>query len=404
MSDMFDSEDQGLDLYREPTNREVLNALRWKKFPVPGQGFVALVDAMGDDEAIVEAARTSYGADTKQMSDSETLLRYLSRHRHGTPFEMAEVKILVMCPMDTWRQWIRHRTANVNEYSTRYKPAIDLAVRAETWRAQAGANKQGSAGTVTEWPDNYVVLPIDAAGVPHMDYFEPGRALDYDAKWQRWGVFAGAKCLLDDSGTAAEDALVLRWAYDGARAAVTPARYLSDRESEFHASSSGLYAERLEFNVAREQARKDLPLSTYTRAYWKCDLRNIFGFLGLRMDSHAQLEIRQYANVIGNEIIAKLFPQSWQAFLDYELNSMRLSACDIAMLQTLAQLVARHAVPYLPQALASNEAFAEYLSGWRDEVIRETVALGAPLDWFTKPRCRERDEFVAKVQRLQLFK
>src|SRR5215218_1952355 len=99
--------------------------LRWKKFPVLDDGFVALVDVMGNDQAVVQAARVSYGEGTRKVSDDRGLIRYLLRHRHTTPFEMAEVKLLVRVPMDCWRQWIRHRTANVNEYSTRYSIAID---------------------------------------------------------------------------------------------------------------------------------------------------------------------------------------------------------------------------------------------------------------------------------------
>ena len=125
-----------------------LEELRWKKFPVLNDGFVCLVDVMGDDSSVVQAARVSYGEGTKKVSDDRTLIRYLLRHRHTTPFEMAELKFLVRVPMDTWRQWIRHRTANVNEYSTRYSLAFDSAQRtpADEWRRQAENNRQGSAG------------------------------------------------------------------------------------------------------------------------------------------------------------------------------------------------------------------------------------------------------------------
>ena len=130
------------------SNQEALEALRWKKFPVLNDGFVCLVDVMGSDDAIVQAARVSYGEGTKSVSDDRTLIRYLMRHRHTTPFEMAEVKLLVRVPMDAWRQWIRHRTASVNEYSTRYSVAIDAAQTTEPdgWRMQATTNRQGSAG------------------------------------------------------------------------------------------------------------------------------------------------------------------------------------------------------------------------------------------------------------------
>jgi len=246
-----------------------LEKLRWKRFPVGSDGFVCLVDVMGDDSSVVQAAAVSYGNDQRdgKENDNEGLIRYLMRHNHGTPFEMCEVKLLVRVPMDTWRQWIRHRTANVNEYSTRYKPAIDSmsTTSADEWRLQSDNNKQGSDGFL-----NPVLGQV-----------------------------------------------------------------LSDAESYEQQQSRVTYQNRLTAGVAREQARKDLPLSTYTEAYWKCDLRNIFHFLGLRMDSHAQLEIRQYATTIAEQIIQPLFPQSYQAFLDYQLNAMTLSALDIYAIQTM---------------------------------------------------------------------
>src|ERR1700724_2135897 len=127
-------------------NADRVAELRWKKFPVLDDGFVCLVDVMGDDGSVVQAARVSYGEGTKRVSDDRTLIRYLMRHRHTTPFEMCEIKLHVRVPMDCWRQWIRHRTANVNEYSTRYSVAIDAAqtTSADSWRAQSAANKQGS--------------------------------------------------------------------------------------------------------------------------------------------------------------------------------------------------------------------------------------------------------------------
>jgi len=133
----------------ESTDEErgaVVDELRWKKFGVLDDGFVCLVDVMGDDGSVVQAARVSYGAGTRKVSDDRTLIRYLLRHRHTTPFEMAEIKLLVRVPMDCWRQWIRHRTANVNEYSTRYSIAIDASQTTppESWRSQAESNRQGS--------------------------------------------------------------------------------------------------------------------------------------------------------------------------------------------------------------------------------------------------------------------
>jgi thymidylate synthase (FAD) len=256
-----------------PTNTELVTQLRWQKFPVLDDGFVCLVDCMGDDQAVVQAARVSYGEGTRKVSDDRGLIRYLMRHRHSTPFEMAEIKLLVRVPMDCWRQWIRHRTANVNEYSTRYSLAIDAAQTTppDQWRMQATSNRQGSAGF------------LDAA--------------------------------LGQELTAAETA--------------------------FQQQARELYQARIEQGVAREQARKDLPLATYTEAYWKVDLHNLLHFLALRMDSHAQLEIRQYATTIGEQIVKPLFPLVWEAFTDYRLDGMFLSRLDQGVIARLMQRVAQ---------------------------------------------------------------
>jgi len=221
---------------------------------------IRLVDTMGDDSSIVQAARISYGAGTKTPSEDRTLIRYLMRHRHTTPFEMCEAKFHVRVPMDTWRQWIRHRTASVNEYSTRYSEAIDEMAVAGVWRLQSTSNKQGSEG-------------------------------EFASEW------------------------------------------LTAREAELHSMSRAVYRERLAAGVAREQARKDLPLSTYTEAYWKIDLHNLFHFLALRMDFHAQQEIREYALAIA-EIVKQWVPLAWEAFVDYRLETVTLSRLDIEAIKT----------------------------------------------------------------------
>ncbi len=247
---------------------DALHELRWKKFPVLDDGFVCLVDCMGDDASVVQAARVSYGEGTKRVSDDRTLIRYLMRHRHTTPFEMAELKFLVRVPMDCWRQWIRHRTASVNEYSTRYSVAIDSmqSTLPDEWRTQAEQNRQGSDA------------PLSA-----------------------------------DLG-----------------------KQLTEDEHHFQVTARQVYQKRLETGVAREQARKDLPLSTYTEAYWKIDLHNLLHFLALRMDSHAQKEIRDYSTVVGEKIVKPLFPIVWEAFEDYRLSGLFLSRLDIAVIERLA--------------------------------------------------------------------
>lgn len=288
----------------------MIESLRWKRFPVLDDGFVCLVDVMGNDAAVVQAARVSYGAGTKQVSDDRGLIRYLMRHRHTTPFEMAEIKLLIRVPMDCWRQWIRHRTASVNEYSTRYSEAIDSQQKtpADAWRLQSTSNKQGSGE----------YLPID-------------------------GPFGGND--------------------------------LTSRECAFHEDARKLYESRLTAGVAREQARKDLPLSTYTEAYWKIDLHNLLHFLSLRMDAHAQLEIRQYAKTIGEQIVKPLFPLVWEAFEDYRLGGMFLSRLEIEVIKR-----------FMPEAtdIGSIKSFEEKQDP----------------NWIGQKTCRERDECLAKLQRL----
>jgi len=288
-----------------------LESLRWQKFPVLDQGFVCLVDVMGEDSSIVQAARVSYGEGTKKVSDERTLLRYLMRHQHTTPFEMAEIKLLVRVPMDCWRQWIRHRTASVNEYSTRYSVAIDAAYATapDAWRTQSEVNRQGSGG----------VLACDVG------------------------------------------------------------RSLSNEEEALHRYTREVYEQRIEQGVARELARKDLPLSTYTEAYWKVDLHNLFRFLGLRMEENAQYEIREYATTIGEKIIQPLFPQCWEAFLDYQLGALRLSRLEQRVVQRLSH-------------------------GGTIPATQEQFFAAQDPAWQELERCRERDECYEKLRCLGIVK
>ena len=291
-----------------------LDEILGKPFKVLDDGFVRVIDYMGTDEAIVQAARVSYGRGTKKVSEDRGLIRYLLRHRHTTPFEMCEIKLHVRVPMDCWRQWIRHRTANVNEYSTRYSIAIDTAQRTpvDSWRKQASGNKQGSEGTIDE---------------------KTGRAL-------------------------------------------------SEKENELQDYCRKVYQERLEAGVSREQARKDLPLSTYTEAYWKIDLHNLLRFLSLRMDPRAQQEIREYARIIGHEIVRRWCPVVWEAFLDYHMEMLTLSRLEIEIVGALIR----------GDASRANELATEF--GWlrtdekglkanreRSELEEKLGRLGLPVPW-----------------------
>lgn len=247
---------------------QAMDEILGRQFKVLNDGFIRVVDYMGADESIVQAARVSYGKGTKKVHEDIGLIRYLLRHHHTTPFEMCEIKLHVRVPMDTWRQWIRHRTANVNEYSTRYSVAIDASQTTESdqWRLQAKSNRQGSEGFI-------------------------------------------------DKKTGAE---------------------LTRKEKELHQLCRRMYEDRLETGIAREQARKDLPLSTYTEAYWKTDLHNLLHFLRLRMDEHAQYEIRSYADIIGNEIVSKWCPITWQAFNDYWFNGQSYSRLETEIIKAIA--------------------------------------------------------------------
>ncbi|MEI9936265.1 MAG: FAD-dependent thymidylate synthase [Pseudomonadota bacterium] len=291
---------------------EILGA----SFQVLDDGFVRVIDYMGSDAAIVQAARVSYGAGTKKVQEDRGLIRYLMRHRHTTPLEMCEIKLHVRVPMDTWRQWIRHRTANVNEYSTRYSVAIDGSQKTlpGEWREQSTANKQGSGGF------------LDSV-----------------------------------AGTA-----------------------LSTREAEYQRQAREVYEERLAAGVAREQARKDLPLSTYTEAYWKVDLHNLFHFLALRMDGHAQLEIRSYANTIGNEIVRRWVPLAWEAFVDYRLNGVELSRVEAAVLAALSRGATGDAIAAATQAgLLPESGQPRTRNRERDELETKLTALGIALPWYS---------------------
>jgi thymidylate synthase (FAD) len=246
-------------------------AARWE-VKVHEHGLVALVDVMPRlvpagktaDYAIVQAARVSYGQGTQQVQEDRGLIRYLARHRHTTPFEMVEFKFHHVMPIFVARQWIRHRTANVNEYSARYSVVKDRFYRPslESLRLQSATNRQGGDQQV-------------------------------------------------DSLTAEEFT-----------------RYLDSVEAHYRD-----YEAMLDKGVARELARIGLPLSVYTEWYWKIDLHNLFHFLSLRIDLHAQQEIRDYANVMF-ALIQPIVPVAAEAFLDYDLHAMRLSRLEIEALRT----------------------------------------------------------------------
>lgn len=250
-----------------------MDALLGYAHPVLDHGFVRLIDYMGDEPAVTQAARVSYGKGTKQSSEDRGLLRYLMRHRHTTPFEMCEIKLHCKLPVFVARQWIRHRTANVNEYSARYSilEREFYVPKLADIQQQSTTNKQGRGEGLTEQDRLYVQAQMQQAADRDFDLYEE---LTFD-------------------GTEDED--------------------------------EGL-------NVSRELARINLPLSTYTEWYWKVDLHNLLHFLSLRADPHAQMEIRAYADEM-LKIVRQWVPNIYDAFVDYRLNARTFSGQEMAILR-----------------------------------------------------------------------
>jgi thymidylate synthase (FAD) len=276
---LTDSDSQIKRVPFESETFDVMGGCSRHEIKIHEHGFIALVDAMPRlvpvgqtaDAAIVQAARVSYGAGTKKVNEDRGLIRYLLRHRHTTPFEMLEFKFHVAMPIFVARQWIRHRTANVNEYSARYSILPDrfYTPTLENVRKQSASNRQG--GT------------------------------------ERFAVGEMAA----QEGATAEEFL----------------KFLDDVEALYPR-----YAALLDKGVSRELARIGLPVNMYTEWYWKCDLHNILRFLSLRMDSHAQEEIRVYADAM-YALMEPIVPITMEAFRDYEMDAVRLTKLELAALR-----------------------------------------------------------------------
>ena len=245
-----------------------LEEVLYQAVPVLDHGFVRVIDYMGDDAAVVQAARVSYGRGTKKVSEDKGLIHYLIRHRHSTPFEMCEIKFHVKLPIFVARQWIRHRTANVNEYSARYS-ILDrefYVPAEENLAAQSASNRQGR-GDVLEGKEAAQVLDLLRTDATH--------------------------------------------AYD---------HYLT----MLNESEDGQKIDESRQGLARELARMNLGLNFYTQWYWKVDLHNLMHFLSLRADAHAQYEIRVYADVMV-DLLKRWVPLTAEAFVEHRLHGVTLS-------------------------------------------------------------------------------
>jgi thymidylate synthase (FAD) len=298
-------------------------------FPVLDHGFVALVDYMGTDECVERAARVSYGYGTRKASQTRGLIRYLRRHLHTTPSEMVEFKFHCCMPMFIARQWIRHRSASVNEYSGRYSlmPMLFHLPTQEQLQTQSRTNNQGRSGEL----------------VPEAQYREALR---------RW------ETIRNESRSAYE------W----------------------------MTGE----NIARELARIDLPLSTYTQWYWKIDLHNLLHFLKLRVDRHAQWEIQEYGRVMAG-MLKRVAPLSYEAFIDYDVSGARLSRMELEVLRKLVSAEEDSLSANAGAKLDGKALDALGLSGReRRELIDKLRATETPDFELDLSRARPPEEFSAR--------
>lgn len=259
-----------------------LEKILYQPFEVLDHGFIRVVDYMGNDASVVQAARVSYGQGTKKISADKGLINYLIAHRHTTPFEMCEIKFHIKLPIFIARQWIRHRTASVNEYSARYSIMEDefYIPRPEALAAQSKVNHQGR----------------DEAR--ELNHAEQKRVLEI---------------LKQDSTNA----------YD---------HYLE----MINQDKSGNVADESKDGLARELARMNLPINCYTQWYWKIDLHNLLHFLALRADKHAQYEIRAYAEIM-LDMVKKWVPYSYEAFDKYRKNGKELSSSAIDVIKKMVK-------------------------------------------------------------------
>ncbi len=314
---------------KRPTNpaaEEILGLY----FPVLDHGFVSLVDYMGSDEDVERAARVSYGYGTRRTSATRGLIRYLRRHRHTTPSEMVELKFHCAMPIFVARQWIRHRTASVNEVSGRYSllPLLYYRPARSEFQAQSASNRQGRDGA-----------PMDA--------------------------------LYDDA--------IGRW-------------------ERIRAEASSGYEWMVGNDVARELARIDLPLSVYTQWYWKIDLHNLLHFLSVRVDPHAQYEIRVFARVMAG-MLQRVAPLSFEAWIDYDVAGTVLSRGELAAFRRLVR-VREGALEGTGARLAAAELEALGLSNREvDELLAKLASAPVPEDFTLDPsQARPAEEFAREME------
>ena len=307
-----------------------LESILYERFDVLDHGFVRVIDYMGDDSAIVQAARVSYGAGTRRLREDRALIRYLLRHRHTTPFEMCELKLHIKAPIFVARQWLRHRTASVNEYSARYSRldrefyVPDAAHLQSVHEEQIGRQRATSSGM------DDLFAAVDAP--------DERRALAAQSGSNKQGR--------DDALSDAE-----------ARQALSRLDWISTRaygvyKNLLNEDDSGEPKDPERAGLARELARAALPVNYYTQFYWKIDLHNLLHFLSLRADDHAQYEIRAYAEAILDKIVMRWVPATYEAFRDYGMDAASLSK---GGLDVVKRMLAGEAVAQENSGLSKRE-------------------------------------------------
>lgn len=281
-----------------------------KEIPVLDRGFVRLVDYMGSDAAIVQAARVSYGKGTKKRSEDRGLIRYLMRHRHTTPFEMCEIKFHIKLPIFVARQWVRHRTANINEYSARYSILDKEFYVPDRTYLEKQQQRARHAKAQSEGQDDLFQLSEEA------NLKSVGRQSETNKQGREHSI---------DEMEASEHLKAI----DN-----ISSRAYNVYQNLLNETAAGAKLNPNYSGIARELARIVLPTNYYSQFYWKIDLHNLLHFLSLRADEHAQHEIREYANAI-ERIVALWVPLTWEAFVDYRLNSVLLSRLETALVTKL---------------------------------------------------------------------
>jgi thymidylate synthase (FAD) len=287
-----------------------------KEIKVLDHGFVRLVDYMGSDAAIVQAARVSYGKGTKKLSEDRGLIRYLMRHRHTTPFEMCEIKFHIKLPIFVARQWVRHRTANINEYSARYSildKEFYVPDRAYLEKLQQeSGERERQIKEHSKGQDDLFEFSEDA----NKQLKSVGRQSETNKQGRDFDI---------SEIEAADHLKAIERLSNSAYGAYERLLNETGAGDKLDPNYSG---------IARELARIVLPTNYYSQWYWKIDLHNLLHFLSLRADGHAQHEIREYAYAI-EQIVARWVPLTWEAFEDYRLNSVSLSRLEAALITKL---------------------------------------------------------------------